>query len=82
MKPPASYGNGPDPFPEFFVTHPRACLYDLLLDRLDKRLLVGILSKNRGDRRKTARYLEMEDAVLQEELLRHQLLVSKKHTET
>jgi len=82
MKPPASYRNGLDPFPEFFITTPDACLYDLIMDRLDKRLLVRILSRNQGDRRKTARYLEMEDAVLQEELLRHQLLVSKKHTDT
>jgi DNA-binding NtrC family response regulator len=75
MKPPPSVRNTTAPFPGFFVTPPETCLYDLLLERLEKRLLVRILSKNQGDRQRTAKYLEMEYSVLREELMRHRLLV-------
>ena len=82
MNPPSSIRNGTDPLPEFFVTPSEASLYDLLLERLEKRLLVRILSKNQGDRRRAARYLEMEYSALREELMRHQLVVRKKHADT
>ena len=76
--PSSSFRNDSAPFPEFFVTQaPESCLSDLLFERLEKRLLVRILSKNQGDRQRTARYLEMEDSALREELTKHRLLIRK-----
>ena len=69
-------------FPEFFVTPQNVCVYDLLLERLEKRLLVRILSKNHGDRQRTAEYLEMELAALRRELKKHQLIIHKDHKDT
>ncbi len=67
----------PFPFPEFFVNPSGICLFDLLLEGLDKRLLVHILSENQGDRLKAAEYLEMEYTDLCLELEKHHLIVSK-----
>jgi transcriptional regulator with AAA-type ATPase domain len=67
----------PFPFPEFFISSSRICLFDLLLERLDKRLLVHILSENQGDRLKAAEYLEMEYPDLCLELEKHHLIVPK-----
>ena len=69
-------------FPEFFVTAQDMSACDLLVERLEKRLLVRILSKNKGDRRRTAEYLEMELAALRRELKKHHLIVHKGHTDT
>jgi len=69
-------------FPEFFVSPQDVCVYDLLVERLEKRLLVRILSKNQGDRQRTAEYLEMELAALRRELKKHQLAVHKEHKDT
>ncbi len=69
-------------FPEFFVTPQNVCVYDLLVELLEKRLLVRILSKNHGDRQKTAEYLEMELAALHRELKKHRLIIHKDHKDT
>ena len=69
-------------FPEFFVSPQEVCVYDLLVERLEKRLLVRILSKNHGDRQRAADYLEMELAALRRELKKHQLIVHKDHKDT
>ena len=68
-----------DPIPEFFFALNKECLIDLLFERLEKRLLVRILSLNQGDRHKTAEYLEMEYSVLRQELKKHRLIVHKEH---
>ena len=64
-------------FPEFFVSPQDVCVYDLLVERLEKRLLVRILSKNHGNRQRAAEYLEMELTALRRELKKHQLVVHK-----
>ncbi|MFA9452952.1 MAG: hypothetical protein ACERK6_03480 [Candidatus Aminicenantaceae bacterium] len=71
-----------NPIPEFFVTLQNECLIDLLFERLEKRLLVRILSMNRGDRQRTAEYLEMEYAALCQELKKHHLIILKDHQDT
>ncbi len=71
-----SFPEMPFPFPEFFISPAGTSLFDLLLERLDKRLLVHILSENQGDRLKAAEYLEMEYRDLYLELEKHHLLVS------
>jgi DNA-binding protein Fis len=69
-------------FPEFFVSAQNVCVYDLLVELLEKRLLVRILSKNQGDRRRTAEYLEMELAALRRKLRKHQLIIPKEHKDS
>lgn len=60
-------------FPDSLVSRSRSGMFDLLLEGLDKRLLVRILRKNRGDRKKTAEYLGMDDITLERMLKRHRL---------
>ena len=69
-------------FPEFFVSPQDVCVFDLLVERLEKRLLVRILSKNHGNRQRAAEYLEMELTTLRRELKKHQLIVHKDHKDT
>ncbi len=71
-----------NPFPDFFISLRKECLIDLLFERLEKRLLVRILSMNHGDRYRTAEYLEMEYAALCQELEEHHLIVHKDHLDT
>lgn len=81
--PSSSRRNDSVPIPEFFVARaPETCLYDLLLERLEKRLLVRILSMNQGDRLRAARYLDMEYSALCEELTKHHLLIRKPHADS
>ena len=72
---PEQHPEPPDPVPEFLIGREQASAYDLLLERLEKRLLVKVLSKNRGDRKKTAAYLGMEYSELLKKLAKHRLSV-------
>ncbi len=72
---PEQHPEAPDPIPEFVIDQEQGCAYDLLLDRLEKRLLVKVLSKNRGDRKKTAAYLGLEYSDLLKKLAKHRLSV-------
>ncbi len=65
----------PDPIPEFLIDREQGSTYDLLLERLEKRLLVKVLSKNHGDRKKTAEYLGVEYSELLKKLAKHRLSV-------
>jgi DNA-binding NtrC family response regulator len=70
---PEQHPAAPDPIPEFLIDQKQGSAYDLLLERLEKRLLVKVLSKNRGDRKKTAEYLGVEYSDLLKKLAKHRL---------